>query len=92
MRLTLTHFELRVLLVNYEQTALATYDFAVCRSLLQRCSSLHIFFLLFVSKYDATFGEVVWTHLNFYFIAWKNLDVVHTHLSRDMTSDFVSIF
>ena len=29
LTLTLTHFELRVLLVDYEQTTLTTYDLAV---------------------------------------------------------------
>lgn len=31
MGLALTHFELRVLLVYYEETTLATYDLAICR-------------------------------------------------------------
>ena len=31
MGLALTHFELGVLLVYYEETALATYDLAICR-------------------------------------------------------------
>jgi len=92
MVLTLTHFVLRVLLVNHEQAALATYNLAVGGTLLQRCSSLHIFFFLFVSKHDAALGEVVRAHLYLHLVAGEDLDVVHAHLAGDVGGDFVSVF
>lgn len=42
-RLTLTQFELRVLLVDNIEAALATYNLAVGSALLERCSCLHCY-------------------------------------------------
>lgn len=49
-RLTLTQFELRVLLVDNIEAALATYDLAVSSALLNRCSCFHsiIVFLFYL--------------------------------------------
>ena len=47
---------------------------------------------LFVSESDPAFGEVVGRHLNSHFVAGKNLDVVHSHLARDVGGDFMTVF
>ena len=93
-RLTLTQFELRVLLVDNIEAALATYDLAVCSALLDRCSCFHLFsfFVLFVTENDSAFRQIVRAHFHLYLIAGKNLNIVHTHLTRDVGCDGVTIF
>ena len=50
-----------------------------------------ISFITFVSEHYPSFRKVVRTHFDFHLVAGKNFDVVHTHLSRNMSGDFVSV-
>jgi hypothetical protein len=47
---------------------------------------------LFVTVSDAPTRKIVWAHLYCYFIAGKDFDVVHPHLSGDSRLDFVVVF
>ena len=49
-------------------------------------------FILFVSVYDSTFGEIVWRHFYRHTVSGKDLDVVHPHLSRYMGQQLVPVF
>ena len=90
--LTLTSLELRVLLVDHIEATLTTYDLAVGSALLQGCSCLHILNdVLFVSEYDSAFRQIVRTHFHFHSVTRKNLDVVHTHLSRDVSGNGMTV-
>ena len=42
--------------------------------------------LIFVSVNDATFCQIVWRYFNLYCISNKNLDVMHSYLTRNSTS------
>ena len=41
---------------------------------------------------DTTTGEVVGGELYLHFVARKNSDVMHTHFSRDMREDLMTVF
>ena len=43
-------------------------------------------------KSDSTFAEVIRRHFNFDFVARQNLDVVFTHLSRNVRGYHMPIF
>jgi hypothetical protein len=47
---------------------------------------------LFRSKNNPRTTQVVGCQLNRHFVTWKNSDVVHPHLSRNMTQDHMIIF
>ena len=89
---TLTKLKLRVFLIDHIQNAATTDDFAIWSALFQRSFNFHIVVrLLFVSKCDSTLGKIIWRHFDPNFIAWKDFDVMHTHLSRDMGSNLMTI-
>src|SRR5690554_2226758 len=46
---------------------------------------------LFIPERDSSFREIVGRHLHPYPVAGKNADVVHAHLARDMSGNFVSV-
>ena len=48
-------------------------------------------FLFLVPERDSPLAQVVGAHLNFDAITGQNLDVVHTHLARDVGHDGVPI-
>ena len=50
-----------------------------------------LLFLFLVPERDATLAQIVRAHLDFHAIAGQNLDVVHTHLARDVGHDGVPI-
>ena len=101
--LALTHLVLRVFLVDNEQATLATDDFAVGGAFLQRCSCFHNSFILsiinyqlsieilFVSKNNSSFGQVVWTHLYLDLVARQDTDIVHPHLTRDVRNNLHAV-
>lgn len=39
----------------------------------------------------STLGEIIGRHLHLHFITWKNFDVIHTHLTGDVTNNLMSI-
>ena len=78
---------------------LITYKRPLRRTILQ--SSLRFFkdalvfimvAFLFVSENDSTLREVVRTHFHFDLVAGEYLDVMHSHLSRNVGRDFVAVF
>lgn len=46
--------------------------------------SSYLCLMIIVSEYDSAFCQIVRAHLYLYFVAGKNLDVVHSHLARDV--------
>jgi len=66
-------------------------DLALLANFLDTRSDLHGVPLL-VAVRNSTPGEVVGGELYLNLVARQNADVVHTHLSGDMSQDFVAIF
>ena len=90
--LSLTKLKLRIFFVNYVQNAVATDDFAIWSALFKRCFYFHIVrILLFVAESNSAFREVVRRHLYSNLITWQDLDVVHTHLARNVSGNLVSV-
>ena len=50
------------------------------------------FVLLLIAVGDATAVEVIDGKFDLNLVAGKNLDVVHTHLPRDMSKNLVAVF
>ena len=47
---------------------------------------------LFVSPDDSALGQIVWGHLQGYFIARKNTDIIHAELSADVCQNLMAVF
>lgn len=47
--------------------------------------------MLFVPERYTPFRQVIGRHLHFYLISGKDLDVVHTHLPRDVGGEHVAV-
>lgn len=89
--LTLTLFELRVLLVDNVKLSTPAHNLALGGTLLDGCTYFHRTTFLFVSVTDATSREVIGRHLNRNLITRQYPDVVHAHLTRDSGQDQVVI-
>ena len=48
--------------------------------------------LLLRAKYDATFGQIVGRLLHSHFVAGQDANIVHAHLSRDMSEYDMAVF
>ncbi len=46
---------------------------------------------LLVTVGNATSGEVIGGELHLHLVTWENADVVHPHLSGDMSQNFVAV-
>ncbi len=47
---------------------------------------------LLISISNSCFGQVIRTHFEFHLITWKQFNVVHTHLARNVRSHHVTVF
>ena len=47
---------------------------------------------LFGAKHNPRSGQVIRRQLNRYLVSWKDADVMHPHLSRDVSEDLVPVF
>ena len=92
MNLTLPLFKLRIFFIDHKKLSLPANDFTVCRTFFNRCSDFHcIQLFLLISKCNSAFCQIVWGHFNLYFIAGQDLDIVHSHLSGNVSSDDVPV-
>jgi len=61
------------------------------REISVRCPCIEHYIFLFVSKCDTPFVKTIRCQLYLHLISRENLDVVHSHLSCNMTQDHMSI-
>ena len=81
-------------LAYYHYFTFSLDDFALFANLLYGRLNFHFCnlpFELFHTPSDASFGKVVYRHLNGYAVSGQNSDIVHSQLSRNVRGHYVAV-
>ena len=82
------------------------FRFCLVRDSMHRVSTMHcvatclsfcwetqcVASLLFVSKYNPSFCQIIGRHFKSYPVSGQDADVMHSHLTRNMCQHFMTIF
>jgi hypothetical protein len=79
-------------LTNHANPAVSTNDTTLLTHLFDARTDLHCVLFSLVPICNTASGEVVWGEFHLHLVAWKNADVVHSHLPGDVRKNLVPIF